>query len=110
MMVGMLMAGAALAAPGHGQNRDYPGNPGNQDQPHKVFVCHATSAVDNNPYVILHVSEHAADAHLRHEHKTDKGNGNGNGRAPRDLTGDLGDTVVCELPGDVNPLPPIDPI
>ncbi|MBZ9715888.1 hypothetical protein [Deinococcus multiflagellatus] len=39
----------------------------------KVLVCHATSAVDNNAYVVVSISQAALDAHLAHEHQ----NGNG---------------------------------
>ncbi|HLY94702.1 MAG TPA: hypothetical protein VKP14_07630 [Gaiellaceae bacterium] len=32
----------------------------------KVFICHATGS-DSNPYVLIHVSEHAVPAHTRHQ-------------------------------------------
>ncbi|PTA68561.1 hypothetical protein [Deinococcus arcticus] len=45
----------------------------------KVLVCHATSAVDNNAYVVISISAAALEAHLAHEHKNA-----GGGRQHRD--------------------------
>ncbi|WP_221091219.1 hypothetical protein [Deinococcus aquaedulcis] len=39
----------------------------------KVLVCHATSAVDNNAYVVISISVAALEAHLAHEHKNGGG-------------------------------------
>ena len=63
------------------------GNP-NSDKPgnnKKVYVCHATSAVKNNGYVMIHVGNPAGKAHLDHEHATP--NGNGQAKKARDLVG-----------------------
>lgn len=65
----------------------------------KVYVCHATSAVKNS-YVAVNVSQNAAEAHLRHEHKQAQG-----GKAPRDwvsLTTDLPSCTPDELPRPFN--------
>ncbi|MGX9685932.1 hypothetical protein ACTQ9L_02115 [Deinococcus wulumuqiensis] len=65
------------------------GNPQSDkaDNPKKVYICHATSAVDNNGYLIVHVGRAAADAHLKHEHATAEDDGHGQGKAKRDRTG-----------------------
>ena len=46
-----------------GNGGSYGGN-----HPNKVLICHATSAVDTNGYVVISVSQQAYDAHMAHEH------------------------------------------
>lgn len=59
---------------------DLPGYPrGNggsygENHPNKVLICHATSAVDTNGYVVISVSQQAYDAHMAHEHLNRNGN------------------------------------
>ncbi|GHF93216.1 hypothetical protein GCM10017783_01410 [Deinococcus piscis] len=108
--IGLLLLGSAAATPGQGRGQgqqdsqvtgvvvkdDLPGagrgHPNSErQQEHKVSICHATSAVRNNGYVVVNVSQNAAEAHLRHEHQT------GQGRGPRDRVGS--DLQNCE-PGD----------
>lgn len=60
-------------------NSDKPGNP------KKTYICHATSAVDNNGFLVLHVGNPAAAAHLAHEHATAEEHGQG--KAKRDGVG-----------------------
>lgn len=63
---------------------DLPGYPrGNggsygENHPNKLLICHATSAVDGNGYVVISVSQQAYDAHMAHEHL------NQNGKQARD--------------------------
>lgn len=39
----------------------------------KVLMCHATSAVDSNGYVVVSISRQAYDAHMAHEHRNQNG-------------------------------------
>lgn len=40
----------------------------------KVLMCHATSAVDSNGYVVVSISRQAYETHLAHEHRNQNGN------------------------------------
>ena len=43
---------------------------GNNNQDHKVGICHATGS-STNPYVFIRVDKHAADAHEAHQNGRD---------------------------------------
>ena len=59
---------------------DLPGYPrGNggsygENHPDKILICHATSAVDTNGFVVISVSRQAYEAHMAHEHLNQNGN------------------------------------
>lgn len=59
--------GVVVKDPQPGYQRGNGGSYG-ENHPNKVLICHATSAVDNNGYVQISVSQQAAEAHLKHEH------------------------------------------
>lgn len=59
---------------------DLPGYPrGNggsygENHPDKILICHATSAVDTNGFVVISVSRQAYEAHMAHEHLNQNSN------------------------------------
>ena len=53
----------------------------NESENSKVFICHATGS-DSNPYVLIHVSEHAVKAHTRHQDGRDIVLGSSPGTCP----------------------------
>lgn len=55
-----------------------------ENHPHKVLICHATSAVDNNGYVYISVAGQAAAAHEAHKHQQGNREGQGQGKKERD--------------------------
>ncbi|GGS01484.1 hypothetical protein [Deinococcus sedimenti] len=89
-------AGTVTLPDGVVVKEDLPGYPrGNggsfQGHDNKVLVCHATSAVDTNGYVVVSISAQAFAAHLRHEHQQQTG-----GKEQRDRLYFNG--LTCTLP------------
>lgn len=81
MLLGLLaLTTPALAAPaetitlpdGVVVKMDLPGalrgNGGGSGNGDKILMCHATSAVDSNGYVVISISQQAYEAHMAHEH------------------------------------------
>lgn len=78
--------------PGTLMGNPHSDKPGNEK---KVYICHATSAVKNNAYLMLHTGKPAGDAHLNHEHAT--ANGHGQDKKERDLVGVNPEFATCQM-------------